>query len=177
MSTHRRSLFEISNDWLAVEQALDDCGGDISDPVVEAAITKIIEGLLEEEGAKLDGMVRFMKQLDMEGAAARAEEEQWAKRANAKEGLAKRIKRLMHEHLLRTNRNRLLLPSGLILKVHGNGGKMPVEIDLVDPESVPDHLCKVTRRIDSDAVRAILEAGKNLEFARLLSRGTHLKIQ
>lgn len=173
----RRSLYEIGSEWLAVEQVLDDCGGDISDPRFEAEITKIVESIADEEGEKLDGMVRFFRQLDMESAAAKSEADEWLRRATAKDQLSQRIRGLIRDHLIRTVRPRLKVPSGMTLCVQTNGGTNPIEIDRIEPEMVPDHLCKVTRSIDREAVRAALEAGELLTFARILPRGSHLRIR
>lgn len=173
----RRSLYAIGNDYVSLEQLLDDCGGNISDPLVEAEFDRIAGDLLNEEAAKLDGMIAFIKQLDMEAAACRSEAEEWSLRCDAKESLRDRIKRMILDHLIRTNRDRVQTQDGLTVAVQKNGGKEPVVVDRDADTVAPDRFCKTVRVVDKDAVRAALESGESLFFARLLPRGCHLRIR
>lgn len=173
----RRSLYAIGSDYVELERLLDDCGGDISDPLVEAEFDRLAGDLLNEEATRLDGMIAFMKQLGMEAAACRSEAEEWAKRRDAKDALRDRIRQMILDHLIRTNRNRVQTQDGLTLAVQKNGGKEPVVVDR-DAETVaPDRFCKMLRVVDKDAVRDALESGESLFFARLLPRGCHLRIR
>jgi hypothetical protein len=67
-----------------------------------------------------------------------------------------------------------------VFSIDGNGGVQPLEVDDVDAldvaEAFPDFVVTTTT-INNDAVRKHLEAGGTLPFARLLPRGTHLKVK
>jgi hypothetical protein len=63
------------------------------------------------------------------------------------------------------------------LTVASNGGKSPLWIDEnLNPQDLPKKYQKVTIEFDRTAIRDDLEAGENLQFAGILSRGKHLKI-
>lgn len=55
-----------------------------------------------------------------------------------------------------------------------NGGKQPLK---VDPVHVPDSYMKITYSIDTDKIRAALDAGEDLPFAHYEERGVHLNIR
>lgn len=64
------------------------------------------------------------------------------------------------------------------LSLANNGGKLPLILDeTISTAQVPDQFCRVSREIDNDAVRAALESGETLHFARLGRRGQQLRIR
>ena len=56
-----------------------------------------------------------------------------------------------------------------------NGGQAPLEIDLI-PVDLPEDFQKITIDADKEAIRAALEGGQQLEWARIGERGEHIKI-
>ena len=172
----RRPLYAVTADLLALDALLDECEGDLSDPRAEAAVDAWAAELLADEGRKLDGAVAYVRQLEMEAEAARAEADEWRRRQEGRLRRARRVKGVLLDHLARTGRARVGLPSGLAVVARANGGRPPVEIDPVDPEHVPAEYRRVLVGIDQAAVRVALEAGTRLSFARLGDRGTHLRV-
>lgn len=61
------------------------------------------------------------------------------------------------------------------IKIVKNGGLQPLNID---EANVPEEYTKTEIKIspDKDKIRAALNNGEKLDFAELLTRGTHLKI-
>ena len=58
-------------------------------------------------------------------------------------------------------------------KIQNNGGKAPINYT----KEVPMSYKRVVYENDTDRIRLDLEAGKKLDFAELLERGTHLRIR
>lgn len=171
----RRTLFDIGADLLALDQLLDDLDGDVTDASVEAAVTAWTAELAADESRKLDNVVGYLRQLDMEEAAARAQAEQWQQKARSRAGRAAWMKELVRRHLLASGRTRAATETGHTVSVVGNGGKVPLDLSPVDPDALPD---RFTRRVlDPEAVRAALEAGEELPFARLGERGSHVRVK
>ena len=69
--------------------------------------------------------------------------------------------------------------SGRTLTVNGivqkNGGKVALEVTC-EADKLPPVYQRITIEPDNDAIRADLDAGKPLAFAKLAGRGTHLRI-
>ena len=64
------------------------------------------------------------------------------------------------------------------LTLASNGGKAPLIVDEdYGTTAIPDELCKVTREPDTAAIRAALEAGEELPFARVGERGQSMRIK
>lgn len=170
------TLFEIGDEFAQIHALLAETGGELT-PDIEVRVTEWLETLADEEGRKLDGYAAYIKLLDMEAVAAKAEAEQWAKRAQVRTNAAKRLKDRLRDHLTDTGRTKATSAKGVVITVQANGGKPPLEVDTVDPATLPDQLCRTVRSVDTEAVRAALDAGEVLPFARLGDRGTHLRIR
>ena len=173
----RRTLFDIGSDLLTLDQLIEDIGGDVSDPQVEAAVTALTSELARDEAAKLDGWVGWVRQMEMEAAAAFAEADQWRHKGQALTNRVAWAKSVLKQHLENTRRAKVQTARGHTVTVQANGGKLPVQVDPVDPETVAERFQRVRVELDTDAVRTALEAGEQLAFARLQPRGTHLRIK
>lgn len=174
----RRTLYEIDADLLALDSLLDEIGGDVSDPTVAAAIDAWYAELAYDEAKKLDGWVNWIRQMEMESAAARAEAEQYARRAQTRDRTIAWAKGVMKSRLEGSARTEVETATGRIISVQKNGGRVPVLlVDGLRVDDLPDQFVRVVREIDSEKVRAELEAGGVLTFARLGERGTQLRIR
>lgn len=64
------------------------------------------------------------------------------------------------------------------ISIAKNGGKIPIEwSENINTDELPSYYTKVTKEIDTTAVRNALEAGVELDFARLGERGESLRIK
>lgn len=171
-----RTLFDIGADFAALDQlceAVED--GAVTPDEMNAALAQWFDELKSEEAAKLERWVHYVRQLEMESAAAKAEAEQFAKKAKARESRVAWLKGRMKEYLEFTRRERVLTSSNRVISVQKNGGKQAMT--LAEGVAIPDELTVVKREPDRDAIRAKLEAGEVLDFARLEPRGTSLRIK
>lgn len=176
----RKTLFEIGGDVLALDALLDELGGDISDDQVAATID---EWLLENQSAlssKLDSYAALIKEREAIAEARLDEAKRLNGLASADLNAAQRLK----ERLL------FFFESYGIQKVETarykvalqkHGGKLPLLLNEdLTPADVPEQFVvevPATQRIDTAAIRAELEAGKTLEFARLGERGSSIRIR
>lgn len=171
----RRSLLDITADMRALDDLLEDVGGDISDPQVEAAVSQWFAELDQDLNTKVDGYCGLIRQKELLASARRAEADQLLLRARTEENQVKSLK----ERLKFAMTERGLKKAGNVrtASVCGNGGKQPVEIDPIEARTLPPRFQKVLIDIDADKVREALEAGEELAFARILPRGTHLRVK
>lgn len=174
-----RPLFEITDDLLKLNDLLDEVEGDVSRfGEMEPAITAYMDSLAGEEAAKLDAYVNLIRQLESEAAVAKAEAEQYAKKAKTRESRAAWLKERLKMHMEQTGQGKVDTERGRTVTIQRNGGKLPVTVnDSVDLNAIPLWCVKIVRSVDTDAVRSALERGEALDFARLGERGTHLRIK
>ena len=171
----RRTLFEIGADILALDQLLDETGGEV-DPQVEAALDALMTELVMDEEAKLDGWVHWKKQLEMEQSAAVAEMDQWSKTAKSLENRILWLKSVLKRHLEGTNRKSVKTAKGVTIRVQANSAAPVVYSDSIDMNAVPDEFKRVRVELDREAVAKALKDGRKLDFASLGERGTHLRV-
>jgi hypothetical protein len=172
-----RTLFAISDDMLALDELLDEMGGDVSDEETEAAINNWFENLGEERDKKLDNYAAFIRELEARIEARKSEAQRLAALVitdtNRMLALKRRLKWFFEYHDLspiQTARFRLSLA--------GNGGKAPLILDPdLTPDSLPEEYRKVSVTPDTDKIRAALDAGAELDFARLGERGKSIRIK
>lgn len=175
-----RPLFQISEDLARINAVLDECEGDLSRlGEAEAEFTAFMDSVALEDGEKLDSLVNWTKQLEMEAVAARAEAEQYLAKSRAREGRAKRVKDAIKRRLEDLGQTRATTASGRIIAVQKNGGRAPLEIDEdhFTVDEIDPAFIKMVRQVDPEKVRAALEAGEPLAFAKLGEIGTHLRVR
>lgn len=175
-----RSLLEIGDDLRALNDLLDETGGEVR-PEVEAAFASLADGIAREEATKLDGCVNYLRRLEMEAAAARAEAEQYTAHAVARENRMRRFKEFLRGYIESSGRTKAQTATGRTLAVQANGGVVPIRWlrDSIDPATLPDEWVVVKRTINTDAVRRALEERNPdaLAIATLEQRGRHLRIR
>lgn len=174
-----RPLYEITAELAQLNDLLDDVEGDLSRlGEMEPAVTAWLDAIAGEEAAKLDGYIHWIRQLQMEAAAARAEEEQWTAKRKARESRAKYLELKLLRHLEATGQLKVTTATGRVVSVVRNGGVQPVEIKAgMTVADVPADFHKVTVEFDRAAVRAALDAGAELAWAELLPRGVSLRVK
>ena len=171
-----RPLFAIDADLAALDELIEERGGEVTDPEAERAWEQWAHELYAERGEKLDRIAEWLAREKMEAAAAREQAELYLKAAKARENRIEDRKRRVLHGMTERGLTRLESATGRVFRVCKNGGKPSMEIDPVDIEAVPQALRETIVQIDREAVRAMLEADNTLPFARLLPVGSHLRI-
>lgn len=179
----KRSLLDITDDLLALDDLLSEIGGDLTDPRVELAITEWEAELAHDLDGKVDGYCRLIRNHELQESAIKAEAERLAMKAatlaKQTKWLKDRLKQVLtvlgHKKAGRT----------YTATVVANGGQLPLVLDesLKGDRPTADGLppefvsAKTTYKLDTDRVRTHLEMGGKLPFASIGERGTHLRIK
>jgi hypothetical protein len=153
-----RSLFQISDDVLALQDLLEEIEGDISEEQVEQAINEWFVENEKQLVTKLDSYGYLVRENEGRTVILRQEVERLQLLARSHEGIAKRLKNLM---LL--NFNKLGIDKfesvSFRFSVSGNGGKFPIEVhDGIDAAALPPEFQRHSVEIDMESLRAQLEA-------------------
>ena len=174
-----RTLYEITEDVLKLNELLDEVEGDLGRcGEIEPAITAWLISLGVEQEKKLDGYAGLILQLEMEAVAAKAEAEQWQAKARSRESRVKFLKERLKQHLTLTGQTKVTTASGRLIKVQSNGGQKPIiYADEIDLNTAPEDHVIVRRDLDRAKVRETLESGGTLPFAVLAERGPQLRIR
>ncbi|MFH1418780.1 MAG: siphovirus Gp157 family protein [Planctomycetota bacterium] len=172
-----RTLFDITADMRVLDQLLDECGGDVTDPKVEQAVNEWFDELDADLETKVDNYAALITTFLAMAKARKQEADRLALRVavdtNAAASLKERLKIALQERgipKLETRRYRV--------SVVKNGGRQP--IDIHDAKAVPRGFCThipETWEPNAEAVRAALAAGREVPGAVLMERGTHLRIK
>ena len=145
--------------------------------VNEELDTEAFEGTLEALTGELEvkgaGYVAVLQQLDMEQKKAEEIAGQFKLKADLRKSNINRMKNALKIAMERLGAKEI--PAGdYTIKLQKNGGKLSMDID---KENVPDGYMKVIYEPDNELIRKDLESGKELPFAWLNERGTHVVIK
>lgn len=163
------TLLEISDELLELERAIDDAGGELTE-TIDAWLAR----LGADRDAKIDNYAALIDELEARSHARTMAAKKLELLATADYGKANalraRLKWFFEQHHIRkieTARHRLTL--------RDNGGVVPIEID----GEVPAEFLKqrITVEPDKSRIRAALEAGQVLPFARFGARGNRLEVK
>lgn len=169
-----RSLFTISEDFLALDALLEELNGDISDPKVATAVDAWFTELDKDLNKKADNYAAFVTELLARAKARKEEADRLSHRAemdtNTAKWLKDRLKGVLQERGIKK-----LDTDRFVISVCVNGGKQPLTM----PENIDDlpvSFCKVILEPDVDLIRNTLSAGDAVPGCSLGERGTHLRI-
>ena len=140
----------------------------------EQAYRDTLEGLQGELDDKVSQWARCIKNLEGERDAIKAEGDRLTKRARSIDNEVKHMKDTLLMYLKAAGVSKA---GDAVIKasIVKNGGQAPLEIDLI-PVDLPEDFQKITIDADKEAIRAALEGGQQLEWARIGERGEHVKI-
>jgi hypothetical protein len=169
------TLFEIGAELEALNALLDEVGGDISDPTVEEAVAAWFAEIATDEGAKLEQYACLIRLWETEAEVARVEAKAFAARAAAREKNIDRLKARMLGYLQASNRTFAKTKTGRTISIRVNGGKTAiVYTGGATPDTVSSQFTR--RELDTETIRAALDRGEQLSFAKLAERGVHLRV-
>lgn len=186
-----RSLFQISDDLLALDDLLSEVGGEITEDEAGAALEKFFDELGEERDAKLDNYGALIRQYEAKAEARQAEAQRLQRLAATDANNAKRLKtRLLAFFELHGIKK--LETLRFKFSVQANGGKAPLVVPEQwerEPASAPEQFHHHVIQLDKEAIRAALEAvfdgdSAQVEAEKLMDagcsiapRGAHLRIK
>ena len=172
----KRTFVEIDAELDRIAEAFDrlDDGGEEAD--VLAAVEAYFGDLSNERDRKLDNYARFIGQRQAYAEYREAEAKRLAALAKADLNAAKACKDRLHWLFVERGWTKIETPN-FKFAIQKNGGKAPLIMGEVDPLTLTPEFQKVTVDVDREAVRAALESGTELDFARIGEPGTHLRIR
>lgn len=176
------TLYALAREYQALEALLaeaEEAGQDLQSPEVTEIVLRWFDAL---DGNLVERVTRCVAVINEQKALAKMTDAEVKKLQTLKkrrESRVERLETLMEAVLTWAKLRHVDTPLGTV-RIKGNGGIEPMEVDDVDPAEVaakwPD-LVVVTTTINTAAVRERLKNGESLPFARLLPRGTHLEIR
>lgn len=173
-----RSLFDIGEDFRAIDDLLEECGGDITG--VEATIDQWFAEADANLVQKAEGYCWFMRELAARADARKAEAARLAARAKTDQATHDWLRGRLLEFLQERGMAGVQTKS-FRATVCRNGGLPPLLIDdavKAHPDSLPPGLYRtvVTHSVDTDAVRRALESGATIDGCAIGERGVHLRV-
>jgi hypothetical protein len=171
-----RTIFDITADMQAIEDALIEAGGDITDPGVAETIDAWMAEIGGDLKAKVDAYATLIREIESRAVARAEESKRLAGRAKVDEKAADGLKaRLLLA--LQTMNVKTLDTDHFKVSIATNGGKTPLNV--LNTEAIPAEFRRqvVTEKIDNDAIRAALESGAEVPGVSLGERGFNLRIR
>ena len=156
------TLLELSMDMQRLDHLLAANGGEVT-AEVEQALATWASDLDGQFHRKVDGYAAFIRELDHRAEIREGEAERLAKKARADARIASylrdRLKAVFQDRGIKK-----LETDRFTVSIANNGGKLPIEVDETD---VPEKYLRFEPRMDREAIRAELQQGIVLPFARL----------
>ena len=153
-----------------------DHGAQVGDSVIFENVSGLTSQLNTDLEAKVDGYYVYIKELQARADARERESRRLAAKAkrdsDAAIWLTSRLKLAFQLRKIR----KLEVEHGTV-SLRNNGGQLPV--DVFDPLKVPHDLCReVPARFepDKDLIREAVAEGRDVPGAKVLPRGTHLRL-
>lgn len=171
----KQTLFEISQDMQAFDELLEDASFD--DEEVQTALASWADELQENMETKVDNYAAYIQTLLARADARKKEGDRLKRKASSDENKAKRLKDHLKE-VLEFRKIKTVDTLRFKVTVAKAGGKAPVECNVL-PADLPSEFqteVPASYKVDKDAIRTHLAAGKKLDGCRLLERSTYLKV-
>lgn len=169
------SLFDLTGALVDMLYRYDAAMEDGEVDIAEAIEAEFL-ALGDDFDAKADAYTALIREAQARADAIKAEEQRLREHRAAHERKAERLTQSLKAAMIAVGAKK----AGTLrtASVVANGGKTPVEFDDVSMDELEAlDLVRVKLEADMNKIRAELEAGTALPFARLVERGTHLRIK
>ena len=134
-----------------------------------------LEALEGEYDDKIENYCKAIKNIEADAKALKEEADRLNTKRKHLENAVDRMKQAMYESMKRIG----ITSAGGILKasIQKNGGKLPLIMDEVNAELLPEGFKKVEYKADGEAIRKALDEGIELSFAHYGARGESIRIK
>jgi len=173
MTKHKRTLLDIAEDIVALDDLLDECDGDVTGQ--EAAVAAFLDENDRALEEKVDGYVALIREHNARADVLKQEE----KRVQALRKTSENRARFLKDRLLFAFQEldiKRLDTARARVSVAQNGGKVPLVVDDADA-AMDAGFVVVSRDVDKEAIRATLQDGGVVPGAKLGERGVSLRIK
>jgi hypothetical protein len=168
------TLLEISEDLAAIEQAIEEAGGEAT-PETEHLIGRYFDDLLPTAYDKMDNYAALIREMELRSNARKEEAKRLAERARIDADSAKWLKNNLHNFFVRHDLKKVETQRFKLTR-QKHGGQAPLELDL-HPDELPSEYQKWTVDYNRDAIRKALEEGKYVPGAKIGERGEGIRIR
>jgi hypothetical protein len=166
------TLYELKEEFKMLLDMMED------DSIDEEMIQNSLEGIECEIEIKAEGYAKILKELEGQAEAVRKEisrlDDKYGKIVANMDRLKTNLKIAMNE----TGKKKIQTDL-FTISVCKNGGKIPLIIDGVDINEVPEKYKEMQKieKLNTDAIREDLEKGIDVGFARFGERRESLRIK
>lgn len=174
-----RTIFDISDDLLALDDLLTENDGEITSDAAGEALEAWFDDLGAERDAKIDNYCRLIASIDARAQARAIEVARLDSLIETDQNAVTRLKAALYNFMvvqgitkLETSLHKLTLAK--------NGGKPPLIIPdswREDAVNAPEEYHRVFVKLDTEAIRADLLGGDDVPGCAIGERGTHLRIK
>lgn len=171
------TLYELSQDLLALEALLTETGGEITDD--DAALEVWFDELGEQRDAKIDGYCALIREFEARAEARELEAKRLMALAGSDTNNAKRLKARL-KGFFEAQGIKKLETARFRLSVQANGGALPVIVPEgweKEPASAPEAFQRRVIQLDKEAIREAIRNDDETHGASLGERGNHLRIR
>jgi hypothetical protein len=177
-----KTLRAIDEDLKALDELLEEVGGDVSDVEAEQAVDNWLVENRRNLHEKLDGYAEVIESKESKAKRWQTEAKRLQDLAQVEENAVARMKNRLAFFLNEWGEKKIETEFHKIT-LAGNGGKAPLQlmppkpagIAVEDPALRP--YIRTVHEYDPAAVREALEAGKELGWAKITPRGFHVRIK
>lgn len=174
---YRQNLWQLDERIDALATVFDQLADDPTfEDAAKDAVLEYFGQAIEDRDAKLDRYAAFIDYVTVLAKARKAESDRLSALATIGENTAKRLKGFLKMWLESKGLKKIETPMRKFW-TQNNGGLRPIIVDKTDPMTVDPCYRKVTVEFDNDAIRADLEAGIEVPFARFGEVGSHLRVK
>ena len=164
------TLYRIRQEFHDLERRLYDSGGEVTQEIA----ARLAELDLAGRG-KIDAYGDYIQECMAGVKACRDESRRLTDRARLLEGRVRLLKQRAREYMYERDVRRIEGKRHTVM-IQKHGGKLPIEVDdNLEPRNLPTYYQLID--IDMTAVRHALEAGEQLEWARLGERGESVRVK
>lgn len=168
------NIFQLEGDIVALEALLSEDASVDENGEINAQLAQWLE---ESEGNfsdKVEGYCGLMATFTALADARKAEVRRLQELEQQARNNAERLRKVLREVLMRLGRDKVET-ARYKLRLQKAGGQQPMTID--EFAEMPEQFMQTIKTVDKAAIRAALESGKELPFAKLEERSTILVIK
>lgn len=162
------SLFQLSEEYKSLLELAES-----TEPEDEQAFLDTLDGMTGIIQNKMDGYASVITQIKGRANVIDNEIKRLQAMKQTLENHEKRMKEVLYIVMTEKLNERKIQTDFHTFTVCKNGGKQAVNLFA----EVPDNFQRVIYEPDTDKIRAALESGEDLPFAKLLERGEHVRIK
>jgi len=167
------TLYDLSDELAQLIEQIQECGGEMMTPEIEAAFDRLLEDG-GEVAQKVDRYAGLIQEMKARAEIRSAESKRLARRATIDQNTANALESRLEQFFLRHNFKKIETPRFQV-RVQRNGGLAPLEI-LVPVTDLPEDVIRLRPEPNKDLIRQRIVAGEEVDYAVLHERGYSVRI-